>query len=203
MRFGKMEKILDVPKPAATNDFLIDRAIWHFTRGMELVSQKDATAAAWEQSELANLADSDDIKKLDSPGFPAASVLAVAKHWLAGRVAELHGRPEIAISELRIAQSNRDRRRDALHGTRVLAVERATHSGRDSVARRPTGKGGGNFSRRFKRMVSQRLGTLRVGKISARTKQKRRGRSGAPTISGDLEKRRHRSELSLVLIQQT
>src|SRR5690606_30496062 len=25
MRFGKMEKILTVPKPAATNDFLIDR----------------------------------------------------------------------------------------------------------------------------------------------------------------------------------
>jgi tetratricopeptide (TPR) repeat protein len=100
LRFGKAEEIFKVPQPAATNDFLIDRAVWHFTRGMAFVAQKDATAAAGEQAELANIAESDDVKKLDGPGFPAASILAVAKHWLAGRVAEVHGRPEVAIREL-------------------------------------------------------------------------------------------------------
>ncbi|MEO5803597.1 MAG: hypothetical protein ABIR24_08700 [Verrucomicrobiota bacterium] len=103
MRFGRMNEILDVPKPAVTNDFLIDRAVWHFTRGLALVSQKDATAAIKEQAALALIADSDDAKKLDSPQFPVASILAVAKHWLAGRVAEAQGDLEKALNELRTA----------------------------------------------------------------------------------------------------
>lgn len=100
LRFGKTKEILDVPKPAATNDFLIDRAVWHFARGLAFVSHKNATAAATEQKELAQIAESDDAKKLDSPGFPVASILAVAKHWLAGRVAESQGDAEKAVSEL-------------------------------------------------------------------------------------------------------
>jgi tetratricopeptide (TPR) repeat protein len=101
LRFGKMEKILDVPRPAATNDFLIDRAVWHFARGLAFVSQTDAAEAAMkEQTALAEIADSDEAKKLDSPGFPVSSVLAVAKHWLAGRVAESQGNPETAVREL-------------------------------------------------------------------------------------------------------
>ncbi|MEO6182997.1 MAG: hypothetical protein ABIP71_07875, partial [Verrucomicrobiota bacterium] len=100
LRFGRMNEILQVPQPAATNDFLIDRAVWHFTRGLALVSRKDATAAAKEQTALAQIADGDEIKKLDSPQFPVSSILAVAKHWLAGRVAEAQGDSEKAVSEL-------------------------------------------------------------------------------------------------------
>ena len=91
LRFGKAKEILAVPMPAATNDFLIDRAVWHFVRGLAFVSQKDAEAAMRESQALAGIARSEDLKKLENPQFPATSVVAVAEHWLAGRAAEAGG----------------------------------------------------------------------------------------------------------------
>jgi hypothetical protein len=32
-RFGRWKELLEIPAPASTNDFLVDRAVWHFTRG--------------------------------------------------------------------------------------------------------------------------------------------------------------------------
>lgn len=99
-RFGRTGEVLKVPMPAATNDFLIDRAVWHFARGLAFVSQNDANAAANEHAALTRIAGSDDAKKLDNPAFPVACVLAVADHWLAGRIAEAKGDSEKAIREL-------------------------------------------------------------------------------------------------------
>ena len=103
LRFGKAKEILAVPMPAATNDFLIDRAVWHFVRGLAFVSQKDAEAAMRESQALAGIARSEDLKKLENPQFPATSVVAVAEHWLAGRAAEAGGNFEKAAGELRQA----------------------------------------------------------------------------------------------------
>src|SRR5262249_24610230 len=38
-RFGRWEDILAVPQPGNTNDFIVDRAFWHFTRGLAFAAQ--------------------------------------------------------------------------------------------------------------------------------------------------------------------
>jgi len=90
-RFGNWEALLKVPRPASQDDFLVDRALWHFTRGLALVSRQDPDAAATELEGLAALAEGGEARELDSAVFPVSGTLAVARHWLAGRVAEAQG----------------------------------------------------------------------------------------------------------------
>jgi tetratricopeptide (TPR) repeat protein len=56
-----------------------------------LAARQQTEAAAEEQAALVKLAHSDDAKKLDNPHFPATGILAVAEHWLAGKVAGARG----------------------------------------------------------------------------------------------------------------
>jgi tetratricopeptide (TPR) repeat protein len=91
LRFGKWDEILAVPQPPNTNDFLVDRALWHFTRGAAFAAKKDVAAAEREQAALEAIATSEEARKLSSPQFPVTDTLQVAKHWLAGRVAGAKG----------------------------------------------------------------------------------------------------------------
>ena len=91
VRFGRGDEMLVVPRPADTNDFLVDRALWHFTRGWVLASRRQAEASADEERLLAGIAGSDAARSLSSPQFPVTDILAVADHWLAARVAEARG----------------------------------------------------------------------------------------------------------------
>lgn len=90
-RFGRWDDVLKVPQPSATNDFLMDRAMWHFARGLALSARKQADAAAREHDEFTKLAEGDEAKRLDNPQFPATSLLEVANHLLAGKVAGARG----------------------------------------------------------------------------------------------------------------
>jgi Tfp pilus assembly protein PilF len=99
-RFGRWKDILAVAQPPSTNDFLIDRAFWHFTRGLAFAARGDGSSASAEHAALAKLATSEDAKKLDNPHFPATGVLAVAEHWLAGKAAEANGNSDEAIRRL-------------------------------------------------------------------------------------------------------
>ncbi|HMO66467.1 MAG TPA: hypothetical protein PKE47_14805, partial [Verrucomicrobiota bacterium] len=90
-RFGRWDEVLRVPQPAVTNDFLVDRAMWHFARGLAFAARGDAAKAGAEHALLAELAASDAARALDIPAFPASATLAVADHWLAGRVAAARG----------------------------------------------------------------------------------------------------------------
>jgi tetratricopeptide (TPR) repeat protein len=107
-RFGRWEEVLNVPQPPATNDFLIDRAMWHFSRGLAFAAKKQADQATGELTEMSRLIDSDDAKKLDNPAYPATSTLAVARHWLAGKVAEAKGDLTGAIASLQEAVKAED-----------------------------------------------------------------------------------------------
>lgn len=100
LRFGRWNDILKLPQPAMTNDFLIDRAVWHFVRGLAFAAKNNAGAAAGEHSLLSNIVASEEAEQLNSPGLPVTSLLAVAEHWLAGRVAEAQGQREKMIQEL-------------------------------------------------------------------------------------------------------
>jgi hypothetical protein len=99
-RFGRWDDVLKVPQPSATNDFLMDRALWHFARGLAFAANRQADAAAREQAELSQLIHSDDAKKLNNPQFPATSVLAIADHLLAGKVAGARGDQRAMIEHL-------------------------------------------------------------------------------------------------------
>ena len=91
IRFGKWDEVMALPMPANTNDFLVDRAVWHFARGLALTARKDADAASKEHTALAEIAASEDTKKLSSPVFPVADTLKVAELWLAAKVAGAAG----------------------------------------------------------------------------------------------------------------
>jgi tetratricopeptide (TPR) repeat protein len=99
-RFGKWDEVLALAEPANTNDFLVDRALWHFTRGLASAARKDAASAEKEHRALAAIADSEEARRLNSPGFPVSETLAVSSHWLAGKVAGAKGDTRAMIAHL-------------------------------------------------------------------------------------------------------
>jgi len=107
-RFGKWEEVLAIAQPPATNDFLVDRALWHFTRGLAFAATGDAPAAERERAALATLAASDEVKKLSSPVFPVADTLGVATEWLAGKTALARGDTRAAVAHLEKAVAAED-----------------------------------------------------------------------------------------------
>jgi len=107
-RFGKWDEILNLPQPANTNDFLVDRAIWHFTRGMAFAAKKDAAATEREQQALAAIAASDATKALSSPVFPAQDTLNISAVWLAAKAAGAKGDTAGMISHLENAVAAAD-----------------------------------------------------------------------------------------------
>jgi tetratricopeptide (TPR) repeat protein len=86
-RFGRWDEVLEVQQPPATNDFLIDRVMWHYCRGLAFAARKQTEDASREYNTLTMLVNSDDAKKLDNPQFPATGLLKVADHLLAAKVA--------------------------------------------------------------------------------------------------------------------
>jgi tetratricopeptide (TPR) repeat protein len=107
-RFGRWEDVLKVPQPSATNDFLMDRALWHFARGLAFAARHQADAAAREQADLTSLAHSEEARKLDNPYFPATRVLAIADHLLAGKLAGARGDQKAMIEHLERAVAAED-----------------------------------------------------------------------------------------------
>jgi tetratricopeptide (TPR) repeat protein len=100
VRFGRWDEVLAIPQPAGTNDFLVDRALWHFTRGLALAAKGNGGAAEAEQRALAGIASSEEAKKLSSPVFPVTDVLSVANHWLSGKTAGARGDARAMIEHL-------------------------------------------------------------------------------------------------------
>lgn len=107
-RFGRWDEVLKVPLPPATNDFLIDRAMWHFARGLAWVARKESSTAATELAEMSRLVNSEDARKLDSSQFPATAMLHIAEAWLAGKVAEGQGDLKAGIAHLERAVKGED-----------------------------------------------------------------------------------------------
>jgi tetratricopeptide (TPR) repeat protein len=107
-RFGKWDEILALTQPPDTNDFLVDRAVWHFARGLAFAAKQDVAAAEREQLALGAIATSEEAKRLSSPLFPVADTLAVSAHWLAGKVAGTKGDKRGMIEQLEQAVAAED-----------------------------------------------------------------------------------------------
>lgn len=107
-RFGRWDEVLKIKQPPMTNDFLIDRAMWHFVRGLAFAAQKQAEPAATELAEMSKLVNSTDAQKLNSPQFPATAMMAIAEQWLAGKVAQAKGDSADAIAHFQKAVKAED-----------------------------------------------------------------------------------------------
>jgi tetratricopeptide (TPR) repeat protein len=108
MRFGKWDEVLNVPQPASTNDFLVDRALWHFIRGVAMAARRQAADAEREHAALVKLVRSGEATKLNNPQFPATSMMGVAELWLAGKVAGAKGDAKGMIEQLEKAVAAED-----------------------------------------------------------------------------------------------
>lgn len=100
VRFGKWDEVLAVSQPVRTNDFLVDRALWHFVRGLAFAAKQNVSAAELELQALNAIVASDEIKMLNSPIFPVSDTVAVSAHWLAGKVAGAKGDAKEMIAQL-------------------------------------------------------------------------------------------------------
>ncbi len=100
LRFGKWDEVLAVKQPADTNDFLVDRALWHFARGLAFAAKEKVAAAELEAKALTAIANSEAAKQASTPIFPVADTLAVSAHWLAGKVAGAKGDTREMIAQL-------------------------------------------------------------------------------------------------------
>jgi tetratricopeptide (TPR) repeat protein len=87
VRFGRWDAVLGVARPPSTNDFLIDRVMWHFARGLALAARREVNPAVREHEEMMKLIQSEEARKLDNPNLPVTGILAVADHFLAGKIA--------------------------------------------------------------------------------------------------------------------
>jgi tetratricopeptide (TPR) repeat protein len=108
VRFGKWDQVLMIPQPPNTNDFLVDRALWHFSRGLAFAARKDTASSEREELALAALAAGEEAKKLSSPVFPVSDTLGVAAYWLAGKSAGAKGNTRVMIEQLEKAVAAAD-----------------------------------------------------------------------------------------------
>lgn len=100
LRFGKWDEVLAVKQPADTNDFLVDRALWHFARGLAFAAKQDVIEAERESKLLTIIANGEAAKLVSTPIFPVADTLLVSAHWLAGKVAGAEGDTREMIEQL-------------------------------------------------------------------------------------------------------
>jgi tetratricopeptide (TPR) repeat protein len=108
VRFGMWDELLKVPRPADTNDFLVDLAFWHFSRGLAYAAKNKPQSAHQEYGDLDQLAGSEGVRKLDTPRFPLTGILKIADEWLAGKVAGAEGKQTVMIQHLQAAVSAED-----------------------------------------------------------------------------------------------
>lgn len=107
-RFGRWDDVLKVPQPSRTNDFLIDRAMWHYARGLAFAAKQQPDQAAGELTAMSTLVNSTEAAALNNPAFPATAMLSIAEQWLAGKVAQARGDTAGAVAHLQKAVQAED-----------------------------------------------------------------------------------------------
>lgn len=106
-RFGRWDDVLKIPQPAGTNDFLVDRAVWHFVRG-QVFAGRGALADAEREHQQMKQRIQEGAAGLDSPAFPVSATLNVAELWLAGKVAAARGDWAESVNRLQQAVAAED-----------------------------------------------------------------------------------------------
>jgi tetratricopeptide (TPR) repeat protein len=106
-RFGMWEEILAEPQPAA--EFQYTTGIWHYARGLALVRLDHAQEAAGELERLNAIASQPAMAEHILFSYqPAATMLAIAAHILAGELAGVRGDRDERIAQLETAVAIQD-----------------------------------------------------------------------------------------------
>jgi tetratricopeptide (TPR) repeat protein len=95
LRFGKWDDVLDAPRP--DGDFAYATAMWHYARGVAFAARKDRSKAETEAKALDAIAESEALKKLEAPDFPAIQLVSVAREVIGGEIARADARHDEAI----------------------------------------------------------------------------------------------------------
>jgi tetratricopeptide (TPR) repeat protein len=100
LRFSQWDSILAIPAPEQP----YQKGMWHYGRGMALLGKGQATQAAQELKQLQAIAATPALKDLKIWGFNStASILEIANHVLAGKLALQARQYEPAIAHLKTA----------------------------------------------------------------------------------------------------
>lgn len=105
-RFGRWNELAKEKKPS--REFVLDLAFWHYAQGIAAVACNNAAEAGRHLDALRELGESDSMKKMDSPVFPATQVFGVAEAVLAGRVALARNDTQQGLDALRKAVALED-----------------------------------------------------------------------------------------------
>jgi tetratricopeptide (TPR) repeat protein len=105
LRFGKWQEVLQRPEPPKAQR--IAHVFWQYTRGMALAARGKAGDAQGAQAAMA--AESRDLPGETPFGLnSAASVLEIARHVLAAKIAAAQGRHDAALESWRQAVAAED-----------------------------------------------------------------------------------------------
>lgn len=100
-QFSPPETVLALPAPAGGFPFV--EASWRYARAVALAAKGDVAAAEAEGEVIARLAEGPAFAELATKGVPAAEVAAIARHVVAGRIAQARGRHDEAAAAFREA----------------------------------------------------------------------------------------------------
>lgn len=108
-QFGRWDEILAEPEPAA--EFPYHRAMWLYARGLALAETGRLDDADQALKSLESLEHHRDIESLDraTPELPAPRLVRIARHLLAGDIAERRGEADEAVRRFGLAVPIEDR----------------------------------------------------------------------------------------------
>ena len=106
VRQAQWGEILKVPQPKDTRP--VTMATWHFARGMAQVGMTSPSKAEAEMDTLAALAAADKAKGIPIGNNVSENVLAIARHVLAAKIAQLRGDFPAAQAQLEKAVAIED-----------------------------------------------------------------------------------------------
>lgn len=106
-RFGQWGEVLREPEPAC--DLAFTTAMWHHARGLALARAGKLDDAAREAAALEKLADGKEVAALETPHFPGASIVRLARAVLAAELAGARGERDTMLRGLEAAVGAQDK----------------------------------------------------------------------------------------------
>ncbi len=105
-QYADAETILAEPDPGDTFPYI--KATWHYMRGIAHATEGDTAAATAESEAIAAIGAAADFDTLIAGGVPAPLVLDLARHVIAGRIAQAEGDTDGAVEAFRQAVAIQD-----------------------------------------------------------------------------------------------
>jgi tetratricopeptide (TPR) repeat protein len=106
-QFSDPETTLAVPEPAG-DEFPYLKAMWHYARGVAQAARGDEAAARAEADAIAEMEQATDWTSMVEGGVPAPDLLRLARHVVAGRIAQAKGDYDAAAGEFEEAAAIQD-----------------------------------------------------------------------------------------------